>query len=337
MFTKMSPRRGAAALSVLSVLALSGSTLAGGLNPPAGNVAPTMKTLDQVEARIPIPGGVNPGQFTITQPGSYYMTGNRVYTQGNTPASIKITVDDVTIDLNGYAIIATGAGRLGDAISDRSDDGTSGIVNPVVRNGAIAGPGIDDSGLALGYSNGARVENMTVRNVMNGEAIYVGEGGMVVDCTASFSETGFSGAGATFLRCSAVRNSSNGFRLYRSSARECAATGNTGYGFLANTKSVVESCVARDNFPSGGVGIQIEGDGCRVDSNSVQGSFFGIALGSGATNAVVTRNAVLKGSGSAFAMNGQIVGNFPNNHVAQIIADPASQFTATNPWANLSY
>ena len=51
---------------------------AGDLNPPAGPVTSTMKTLDQVEARIPVQSlSGNLGfQHIISQPGSYYLTGN---------------------------------------------------------------------------------------------------------------------------------------------------------------------------------------------------------------------------------------------------------------------
>src|SRR6476469_6853818 len=52
----------------------------GSLTPPPGTPAPTMKTLDQVEARIPIDTAHTPGdqtnEFIISQPGSYYLTGN---------------------------------------------------------------------------------------------------------------------------------------------------------------------------------------------------------------------------------------------------------------------
>ena len=54
--------------------------IAGDLNPPAGSVAPTMKTLDEVEPRIAINAVNTPGDsnsvYRISQPGSYYLTGN---------------------------------------------------------------------------------------------------------------------------------------------------------------------------------------------------------------------------------------------------------------------
>lgn len=332
----MNRARGAGTLSLVSlVAALSGSSLAlaGDLTPPAGAIVPTMKTLDQVEARTPIPGGVNPAKFTITQPGSYYLTGNRLHTQGSIGRSIQIMVSDVTIDLNGFAITVTNASGAQYAIADRGDDGSSGISGVVIRNGVISGAGYDDGGINLSYTTGARVENVTARGITGGTGIYVGKGGMVLDSTAIQCRNGFGGDQATFVRCAAYSNSQVGFSLYRSNARDCIANNNSQYGFSLNHRSAVEQSVANDN----GTGIYAAGDGCRIDSNTVTGGNWGIFLWSGAANTVVTRNAVRQGSQSPYGMNLQSSGNFPNNHVAQIITDPANQFANTNPWANLAY
>lgn len=64
----------------LLVLGLGVLAVAGDLNPPAGPVAPTMKTLDEVEPRIAINRVNTPGDadslYKITQPDSYDLTGN---------------------------------------------------------------------------------------------------------------------------------------------------------------------------------------------------------------------------------------------------------------------
>src|SRR5687767_7720762 len=72
----------------------------GNLTPP-GAPAPTMKTLDQIEPRIPI-GSV---PFTINAPGSYYLTGNLNTATTN---AIIIRASDVTLDLRGFTLSGAG-------------------------------------------------------------------------------------------------------------------------------------------------------------------------------------------------------------------------------------
>jgi len=67
-----------AAGTLLLAAVCIGTLTAGNLNPPAPPTSGTMKTLDQVEPRIPIPASATPTDvFTINQPGSYYLTGDR--------------------------------------------------------------------------------------------------------------------------------------------------------------------------------------------------------------------------------------------------------------------
>ena len=106
---------------------------------PSAAPAPTMKTLDQIEPRIPlIPGapGVssNPsnGGLIIEASGSYYLTGDVKVTSGN---GIAITADDVTLDLNGFTISSSANPAAGTAIRIFHD--CQGIV---IRNGHIRGP-----------------------------------------------------------------------------------------------------------------------------------------------------------------------------------------------------
>ncbi len=104
---------------------------AGDLNPPAGPVTSTMKTLDQVEARIPVQSlSGNLGfQHIISQPGSYYLTGNIVGEAGK--SGIRIDAADVTLDLNGFAMIGSDT-TPGTVIFSAAE-------NVTIRNGTLRG------------------------------------------------------------------------------------------------------------------------------------------------------------------------------------------------------
>jgi hypothetical protein len=68
------------AITSTALLAASAILTAGPLGPPAGPVASSYKTLTEVEPRTAINAANTPGDatslFKITQPGSYYLTGN---------------------------------------------------------------------------------------------------------------------------------------------------------------------------------------------------------------------------------------------------------------------
>jgi hypothetical protein len=80
------------------------TVLAQGPLTPPGAPAPTMKTLQQVEPRIEINATNTPGDadsiFKITEPGSYYLTGNVAGVSGK--HGIEIAASDVTLDLMGF-------------------------------------------------------------------------------------------------------------------------------------------------------------------------------------------------------------------------------------------
>ena len=115
----------------------------GSLTPP-GAPAPTMKTLQQVEPRVPI----SSAPFTITQPGSYYLTTNLTLSGGD---AITIATSGVTLDLNGFTISSTANPASGTAIllSDA-------LKNVAILNGHIQGSVTNDgsgnfNGPGFGY------------------------------------------------------------------------------------------------------------------------------------------------------------------------------------------
>src|ERR1700733_12219713 len=92
-----------AAAALLSTLNPQLSTVfaQGSLTPP-GAPAPTMRSLAQIEPRTPI----SSLPYTITEPGSYYVTTNLTGVSGSDGITIIFlpVIENVTVDLNGFTL-----------------------------------------------------------------------------------------------------------------------------------------------------------------------------------------------------------------------------------------
>ena len=130
-------------ITIVFALCLLPAAFGQGLLTPPGAPAPTMKSLAQIEPRTAITNTVGP--VMITQPGSYYLTGNLTVSAGT--GGIDIMTNGVTLDLNGFTISSTAA-----------DDSSAGIVfytgwsDITICNGHIVG-GVTDDGSG-NYSGG---------------------------------------------------------------------------------------------------------------------------------------------------------------------------------------
>lgn len=162
-------------LIAVAILAASLIAQAGDLEPAAAP-SPTMKTLNEVEARTPIPGSATAAAtFYITKSGSYYLTGNRKASGGG----IQVNADNVTIDLNGYSLIGPGSGSAyGISMNGRQ--------NVEIKNGTVrdfGGYGINESS----YTSGKNHRIINVRVFSNGwSGIFLaGDGQLVKGCTAA--------------------------------------------------------------------------------------------------------------------------------------------------------
>jgi hypothetical protein len=129
------------ALSALGLTAVAAAAKAGPLNPPAGAVAPTGRTNDEIynkipapgasDGRIPIAGGTLIAPINITQPGNYVLLGN--ITLSGVISILNINSSGVTLDLNGFRITQSQSGG-GSPISI-----SGGITAVTVRNGSVFG------------------------------------------------------------------------------------------------------------------------------------------------------------------------------------------------------
>jgi hypothetical protein len=259
-------------LALVSAFSLQPSALLhaqGSLTPP-GAPAPTMKSLDQIEARTPI----SSAPYTITQPGSYYLTHNLTVSSGD---GIDITTNGVTLDLNGFTISSTAASATGNGILLNSGWSDITICNGHIRggvtnngSGVYSGSGFNSGiycsasppanvlvsrtsvsgclnfGIFLNTGNSTVVESCTVRTVgsyginastvKSSSALDCGfpaiSGGQVSDCYGQCSG-GSEGINAiTAQNCYGY--SSSGAGLYAQTAQNCYGSSGTFYGLYAS-------------------------------------------------------------------------------------------------------
>lgn len=264
---------------VLIQLATVGTVGAGPLDPPAGPITGTAKPLAEIEPRIPISLTNTPGDadslFKITEPGSYYLTGNITGVAGK--HGIEIDAPRVTIDLNGF-VLAGVAGSLDGIVTENTNR------QIVVRNGSLTswgGSGINIPNLA---SMGV-VEAVTSAN--NGAAgIRVGTSFSVSHCSSrSNVGTGISaGIYSTLLNCSASFDDGIGIEAASgSSVLNCASANSGGAGFDLGAGCTISGC---SSIGSDGFGFETA-QGCLLFACSVwnsQGGGFNVGIGNTVTN-----------------------------------------------------
>lgn len=331
--------------SCIVAAALLGSAAlltAGPLNPPAGPVAPSYRTLTEVEPRIPISAATTPGDatstFRISQPGSYYLTGNMTGESGK--AGIRVVASDVTIDLNGFTLAGVAGSLHGITFSSAT------VRNTTIRNGTVVGWGGSGINFNGTINPAGLIEGITARNnTLDG--INAGEGGRVVNCAASnnggagfdvlneasfdhcvatlngtvgFSSTfggsfssclarqnatdgfGLSGGYAVVSACTSSLNGGAGFSGSRGTFHACDSSFNSGVGYSFSSGVVVEECTANVNGAGGFSVIS----SAALRNNNVSGGTTGI-LASGTDNRIEGNTVVGSSTGISVTGTGNII------------------------------
>ena len=232
-----------------------------GVLTPPGAPTPTMKTLDQLDAKLEKRTPISSLPFTIAAAGSYYLTGNLNGGAGN---GILIGASGVTLDLMGFELV----GGTGDGISVSAGRANITILNGTVRN--WSGDGVDAFG--AGHS---RLDRLRVLG-NQGTGMRLGGNGIVADCTAQGNTLDGIEAGSGCV------------------LRDCTASGNLGTAAIrAGTGSVLNNCAAFNNQTEYGI---FTSDGstltnCAAYSNNGSGtSSFGIHASAGSTVIGCTAN-----------------------------------------------
>lgn len=327
-----------------SILA-STTALAGPLSPPAGPIAPTHKTLTQVEPRVPVqslPGSAT-ALHVISEPGAYYLTGNLTGQAGK--HGIVVGSLNVTIDFGGFTL-SGGPGSL---------DGIHAIVvtapgygtdNLSVHNGKIVrwgGSGINMKGSGVSAVGHVQLRDLVI-DESGADGIVVGHSSAILNCVVS----GGQGAGivvGTHEFAPGVNADSGGI------VSGCITHNNRGDGIRA----IGARLVGNTNTYNGGDGIRLLGH-CFVTQNLCErNGYFGPgagirAVGTGRNS--IQRNAVSNNSGGgivAESCDNLIIENSASangtanyslgscNNYGQIVASPGAGFTMTNAAANFSY
>jgi hypothetical protein len=228
-----------------------------------------MLTLTQIEPRTPI----SSAPYSITNPGSYYLTHNLTVSTGD---GIDINTNGVTLDLNGFTISSTAASATGNGILLNG-----GLKNVTIANGFIQGGVTNNgsgvysgSGLANGiYYSGNSPVNVLVSRVSvsgcldNGIYLFTADSTVVESCTVG--TVGSYGIFASIIKsCSALdcggnaiygdqdsdcRGQSSGsgdgiVAVY--TAQSCNGISSSGYGLL--TGYVASGC---SGYSSSGTGL----------------------------------------------------------------------------------
>ncbi|MCC6230855.1 MAG: hypothetical protein IT432_16715 [Phycisphaerales bacterium] len=231
------------ALATVGVMAIAGP-----LNPPAGAVSSTYKTLTEVEPRIAINATNTPGDadslFKITQPGSYYLTGNITGVSGK--GGIEVASDNVSIDLCGFAVVGV-TGSLSGIMRDGTPRGSITLKNGVVSNWGHYGvnlPYVDSSG-----TKGFVIDSIISR-ANNYAGFAIGDASIVTRCSASQNgSAGFDGGNhARYENCIATGNLGTGFLDgFGCAYSGCESRGNTGSGYVPNGNCAFTNCSASTN------------------------------------------------------------------------------------------
>lgn len=280
--------------------------------------------------------------FEVTEPGSYYLTSTL---EGQTGAGgITILADNVTIDLDGHALIG-GAGSL-TAISAPSS--TPRRRNIVIRNGTIDDWG--GSGVLLTDAENCRISDLRVsqsglHGIMNGWAsettgcTALGNGGIgigsndgntISSCVARANDgDGFLVASRSVVSaCSASLNGGVGFQVHRDSTLQaCHAAANGSRGFTLLNRNTLKDCSATAN---GGDGVFVAESmnrvqGCHLAGNA--GAGLNLHPASGLDNFIVENSAIQNAAGNFL--------NLPGNQYAVVMVNPGHNFSIV-AWANVA-
>ncbi len=344
---------GLAGAGVLAKLAAGGT-----LTPPAGPIAPTGRTLQELydkvartnlglaEPRIPVqslPGSAS-AVHQISQPGSYYLTASIPAQAGRN--TIEISSDGVALDLGGFELVGAPEALVGILIVGlRHNISISngvirdwpgfGIFGDQTRNSVARHLHVlrcsQSTGAHAIYLNAGCIIDRCVGADCNATVFSLAHGGLMYGCVTYSSQIGFKlFNGGTVQSCTSFQNSIVGFDFENDALfLDCNAERCLGHGFVGLARGRFSRCRA-----SGGL------DGFRVQDS---GNFLDECVATGCAGT----GFALQGSGSmigrcAASQCGTPYSIAPGNSHGPIVnaagvGDISGVPGANHPWSNFIY
>ena len=273
------------AMLLLSVGPVHNGILAGSMEPLAPT-APTMKTLQKVEPRMPIHG---PGPVTIAAPGSYYLTSN-IDVAGVT--AVVITASNVNLDLNGFTI-AGSLNNFGVVMGNNT-------LNVVVRNGTIRNfaQGLLNAGVTL-----VSLSNLTItENLNNGVGFDTDGIGVFIDgCTiVRNQQDGILALGSTMVitNSTVINNGNDGIEL--SGSANVVIRGNR---VADNGRSGIHAAIhfVGDSAPRGTIydNVLFHNGRFGIETSSAAGAFPDLSIARNLATSNTLGNYTLTGANAA--------------------------------------
>jgi hypothetical protein len=222
-------------------------------------------------------------------------------TQTSAATGITIGNNDITIDLNGFALI-----------------GTNGIAE-----------GISYAGITR---NNICIKNGTIRNWRSGVQL-TGGGNCLIDQVRIYGNTEngiIATAACTVTDCYVADNDQNGIVFSGGVAclvRDCEVRGNDldGIRVVGNAVIMGNQCTGISSLASTNAGIRATGNGNRIEGNHI--AFYGNGILVSGTGNLVIRNSTSLTAADFVVGAGNLTG--PTNTIGTGLS--------TNPYANLAY
>ena len=245
-------------LAAIGFLAATGKAQENG--PTTGDIQELLRL--SCDARIPI----SKVGTVITKPGSYYLTRTLKSSQLAGDNGIVIQASNVTMDLNGFALLGNGSFGTGVVASGR---------DITIRNGAIS---VWGAGIAASSAQNIRVEDISVSGC-DVFGIQVGNAALIKNCRLFGNPFPIrTGMTSIVSDCVLLGNQSGIAVSDNCTVTGCTVLASTGSGIVVGDGSTVQDCVVRRT--SSGFGI-VTGDGCVVSDSTATENKDGIVTGSG--------------------------------------------------------